>query len=919
MKRTDIERMISLADDRYIDEIFQDKITGKRRNIFVTFAAVAAALALVAGGIGYLVSNAGNADKITVDDPIVTEVGVADYSLYFQNKTGGVSDGYVSVRDYNDLTYVVTDKSELDGILPFDTEDIFSITADVLCSSRNNDVPYAADVRFSYNDFSKVNIIACKEGGLSNLDIENAVPVKLGDIDVYGFDLTENNYDTCLEAYFVSNGTEYIVSGKNVSHSKLGSIIYGIIYNGFSPKNIDISNARLDYVYRSEDVSIEEANLLEPFAGLIPQPLDGFVLYRGVTCTYRETSRSSELYSLAVTFADVPNLPNTRCNKSIQLYYSTEYKIADYCIKIYNLIPPVIEPLFHDGSDPNGGQFTVDFGNFLVEIQAEHCSTDEVWAYIEAIKSNMRGEEISLAEANNIAPYTGFVPQVEKVGDMKLGSVQYNGMDISLYYSGSSGNIRLTYTTNKDAPSNYYGIVTIEELKNGDIQIHRSDSDDDRHGYTFAVECNGMYGEFYVCIDGENCTTAELYDCILTLLMDKSSLAGDKDFNFTPFGTLAEANKLEPFAGYVPTAKEIGNMKIYTGDGSEVMSADSEEYGRVLKICYQSEVTSGNVYGEYDFKAISTMYTEKKAYNIPEAPVISDEEAPIADLDKLKTDGVRPDGRVCYRFIIDCGTCYITVAADCLPEEMQDYLMAIALQKEFGVGSLEYSNKLEPFAGYVPTKQDVLIYDKEELGESGHSRIKYLHETVDGDGALVHMHLRFYRDIKNLTLDYYMYGTDLAAGRNIGESVMKLDDVTLEILKPIFGDGKIGRIIIDCGNFFIEVHAENCSAEEVWAYVGEIKGNAVQDAADEDGKILTIDKVKELAKKGDDLTWSDFDGYTFTEGGSGLYIKSYSVEGGYNLMIGGEGRETKPMYIYLSDGNDNTIDIRYDSIDDFLN
>ncbi|MDE6708915.1 MAG: hypothetical protein K2J76_00315, partial [Oscillospiraceae bacterium] len=82
MKRTDIERMISLADDRYIDEIFQDKITGKRRNIFVTFTAVAAALAVVAGGIGYLVSTAGNADKITADDPIVSEFGIVDYSLY---------------------------------------------------------------------------------------------------------------------------------------------------------------------------------------------------------------------------------------------------------------------------------------------------------------------------------------------------------------------------------------------------------------------------------------------------------------------------------------------------------------------------------------------------------------------------------------------------------------------------------------------------------------------------------------------------------------------------------------------------------------------------------------------------------------------------------------------------------------------
>ncbi len=80
-----------------------------------------------------------------------------------------------------------------------------------------------------------------------------------------------------------------------------------------------------------------------------------------------------------------------------------------------------------------------------------------------------------------------------------------------------------------------------------------------------------------------------------------------------------------------------------------------------------------------------------------------------------------------------------------------------------------------------------------------------------------------------------------------------------------------------------------------------------------------MSKVKELAKKGDDLMWSDFDGYAFTEGGSGIYIKLYEIEGtDYTVAVGGV-PDKKPMYINLGDENGNYIDIRYDSVDDFLN
>lgn len=796
MKRTDIERMISLADDRYIDEIFQDKITGRRRNIFVTFTAVAAALALTAGGISYFVSNADKSNDITTDMPAVSNEDITDNtetepaiqnvssSDFFKNKSDYPASFYIEwSSEFHGDKQMSFDETYVKTILPFSAEGYSKTRDQFYLYMDENDIPFGASIYFespfdenASPKIKSISVNVCDKGKLSYpFDIEEFEPINYMYTDIYGFDDTEGYsytdvYESVLTAYFTAGGSEYSVSTVNLSAEETMHIVESLIQSSFSAKNFDIKDG-YDFSYKTEEMSLAEANTIKPFAGHIPQIEENgtLYLYKGVTYAVEKSEGENIWSALYFSFVDYSN----ENNRILFNYFTSEKGDTEAFDNIFDL-QNITQDSLNNFKVGDEYKFTLDCGEFMINVTAE-CTSEQLWKYIEAINGNSY-EEISLAEANNIAPYSGFVPQSEKVGDMKLGLVQYNGSNIVLDYSFQSENrfsyIGLTYTIDKDLSSNY-AVMTIEQLTEGDIVFERYDGDDGRHNYTFAVDCKGMYGRFYVCIDGNNCTTAELYDCILTLLMDKSSLAGDKDFNFTPFGTLEEANKLEPFAGYVPTAKEIGDMKIYTGYGSEVRSAVTEENERMLRINYQSEVKSGNVYGEYDFKAIGATYTEKKYYIDTTDPVISVEKLPWADLDDLKTDGIRPDGRVCYRFIIDCGTCYISVAADCLPEEMKQF-------------------------------------------------------------------------------------------------------------------------------------------------IGEITGTAVHDAADEDVKILTMDKVRELAKKGDDLTWSDFDGYTFTEGGSGLYIKSYAVEGGYNLMIGGEGRETKPMYIYLTGNGKQRIDIRYDSIDDFL-
>lgn len=83
---------------------------------------------------------------------------------------------------------------------------------------------------------------------------------------------------------------------------------------------------------------------------------------------------------------------------------------------------------------------------------------------------------------------------------------------------------------------------------------------------------------------------------------------------------------------------------------------------------------------------------------------------------------------------------------------------------------------------------------------------------------------------------------------------------------------------------------------------------------------ISFSDLRQLAAKGDELTFEDFNDYKGQEVGSGLYILHFEIEGGYSLLVGGGNVTGKPDYANLSitDFEEN-IDIRYDDIDEFIN
>ncbi|MBQ8835400.1 MAG: hypothetical protein IJ001_10850 [Oscillospiraceae bacterium] len=69
-------------------------------------------------------------------------------------------------------------------------------------------------------------------------------------------------------------------------------------------------------------------------------------------------------------------------------------------------------------------------------------------------------------------------------------------------------------------------------------------------------------------------------------------------------------------------------------------------------------------------------------------------------------------------------------------------------------------------------------------------------------------------------------------------------------------------------------------------------------------EVLSLEKVVELAEKGENLGWEDFEGYASEEIGSGLYILRYEIDDVFHLRVGGVPDEA-PWYIRLCTNSTN--------------
>ncbi len=122
-------------------------------------------------------------------------------------------------------------------------------------------------------------------------------------------------------------------------------------------------------------------------------------------------------------------------------------------------------------------------------------------------------------------------------------------------------------------------------------------------------------------------------------------------------------------------------------------------------------------------------------------------------------------------------------------------------------------------------------------------------------------------------------------------------------------------------NGYLFIDGDSYAAGNHWlSSWSNVKGNAPLPETFLFGneKFLTLDELKLIAQKGDAISWNDFAPFHGRDVGSGLYIMNYPIEPPYYVSVGGFPGEP-PMYVRLcSTDTEQHIDIRQESIDEFI-
>lgn len=211
MNKREIEYMISLVDDKYIDELFERQVCERRKNPAIWFGTAAAVL-VAAAGIGGAMSMKDSENTVGLQS-IVFETPFTEYSSVMTDEEIYTEHSFDSLNDesYTDYSrYFKCDRAALREMIDFTLDaggkaydlngnyvrigDYSTSDITVYCDESDNAVnTFMRIVNDSDDDEfpQSVNLIINYEGNYSPVLIaERGSPVQWNGVDIYGFDLS---------------------------------------------------------------------------------------------------------------------------------------------------------------------------------------------------------------------------------------------------------------------------------------------------------------------------------------------------------------------------------------------------------------------------------------------------------------------------------------------------------------------------------------------------------------------------------------------------------------------------------------------------------------------------------------------------------------------------------------------------------
>ena len=419
MNINDMERMISLTDEKYIAEMFSDnaKVKRSRPALKITVCAAIMAAAVIGIFVAVNISESGNVPeiisvpKITVTeqiaDPITENTAVTsgrqevsestedteeDAGKYFPNKDEihiSVAADPESYRSY-DLP-----NEYVEQILPFGISDNDTVSGTVKCDIESD----RSVGQFTVSDKKSSITFWVDSSGkcYSHYRLENYSSAERYGITVYGFDIAENieeNIPHALIAFWVSDGVGYSILFQNYDTVDALKVIDALILSGSPLDDVDLEQA--GSIFENKKISLLEANNVNYFAGHVPQAVAIESEYGTLNlindCVinlYRKYDKNGVLteQNMDLGYFCAENIDGSIV--SLNIFYDIDRSSAE--IEYNTVVSPEdisLEFIKNNAVENESGlethDFVIDYGDFIIGINGE-CGSETLWEFLKEI------------------------------------------------------------------------------------------------------------------------------------------------------------------------------------------------------------------------------------------------------------------------------------------------------------------------------------------------------------------------------------------------------------------------------------------------------------------------------------------------------------------------------------------------------
>ncbi|MDE6599263.1 MAG: hypothetical protein K2K34_04200 [Oscillospiraceae bacterium] len=493
MNKNEIGKMISLADDSYIEEMFTTRLY-ERKHRGSAWIAAAAAVVIAVGAAG-IALNSSDSDKIITDiQEILTEtetdtdtsalesvVTPQEWSYrtnnrdYFKAKPDDTAEFYYSLlENYIGFTSEGPEyrfaPEYLDGILRFERNDFLNIEGGLQCGK--NGVPLYAEIRLFNDDTENlpmVHMVFYKENSpFSDFDKSLYAPQIYGDTELYGFDLSEKKDGSKLMACWRYGDTNYMFTSRGLGYDKFIKIIspyiefyskgdLNLMYRDYFTLDSFDLNSKGTVKYAPYTKGTSEMNNSSVFAGYVPDytPLAG-LHYLESSDNYKELSINGEvIYRLYdINYYEYRSYDG---KEKSDIYLTYEWgknplsdRTNDYpVIPLDEITPEKLDEIMTEEGEREHHSFIIPVNDFTITVMAtsEHGQLFEV---IDAIRSQSgKTKQLTLAEANTNTPFAGYVPQASSIGGLNfVRAIQEDSVPLrlQLQYRGEENDFDKAYT-----------------------------------------------------------------------------------------------------------------------------------------------------------------------------------------------------------------------------------------------------------------------------------------------------------------------------------------------------------------------------------------------------------------------------------------------------------------------------------------